>query len=197
LHFLINSYHHEYVGQNGISFWYYCSQRDKLAAKPKKHPDPLKHRDTPSMERFTCNGLIKITINNTSQVAELTLQHSILHRKPKKVSISQEVKTFIKRNMDLLPREIYSQLVRNNADPSIRQKHVHFWWSQFVQERYKRHNNAFESAILWLRERHYDIILNETEPVRALAFDTRMLDQMNHLRININECGIDATCMSP
>jgi len=56
--FLINSYHHEYVGQNGISFWYYCSQRDNLAAKPRKHPDPLKHSDTPSMERFTCNGLI-------------------------------------------------------------------------------------------------------------------------------------------
>ena len=42
-----------------------------------------------------------------------------------------------------------------------------------MQERYKRHNNAFESAILWLRERHYVIILNETEPVHALAFDIR------------------------
>jgi len=147
------------------------------------------------MERFSCNGLIKITINNTSHVAKLTLQHNILHQRPKKVSISQEVKTFIKENIDLLPREIYSQLIRNNTDPTIRQKHIHFWWSQFGQVRYKRHNNAFESAVLWLRERHYDIILHETEPVRALAFDTRILDKMNQLGININECGIDATCM--
>ena len=56
-----------------------------------------------------------------------------------------------------------------------------------MQERYKRHNNAFESAILWSRE-HYDIILYETEPIRALAFDTRILEQINPLGININEC---------
>src|SRR5437763_7536745 len=36
-------------------------------------------------------------------------------------------------------------------------------------------------------------MLYKTEPVNVLAFDTRILDQLNKFGIIVNECGIDAT----
>ena len=46
---------------------------------------------------------------------------------------------------------------------------------------------------MWLLEKQYKVLLHEKEPVHALAFDTGILEQINKLRIIINEFGIDAT----
>ena len=51
------NYNHLYEGKDNITYWYFCSQRDILASKPHKHPDLSKQRDTPSMERFVCDGI--------------------------------------------------------------------------------------------------------------------------------------------
>ena len=45
-----------------------------------------------------------------------------MHVKPIDKSLLQNVKEFIKKNIDLLPREIL-----------IRQKQIHFWWTQIGQ----------------------------------------------------------------
>ena len=125
----------------------------------------------------------------------MILDHKDLHRKPKNTSIPQNVKVFIKDNIDLLPREIYAHLVSEGMDLSVKQKQIHFWWSQLGQDQYKRYENAFKSTLLWLLENQHNIIMQEVEPVHALAFDTGILEQLNEFGIIINECGIDATCM--
>src|SRR2546421_11105796 len=104
--FYLNSYHHLYVGKNTITYWYFCSQRDVLAYKSRKHQDCSKHRDIPSMERFKCDGVIKIAINEVMKIAEVTLQHDSIHVQPKITKIPQNIKDFIKENIDLLTREI-------------------------------------------------------------------------------------------
>ena len=48
-------------------------------------------------------------------------------------------------------------------------------------------------VLFWLSENNHYIILQEVEPVRALAFETGIYKQLNELKINISECGIDAT----
>ena len=65
---------------------------------------------------------------------------------------------------------------------------------QLGQGRYKRHENAFESAKLWLKEGQYQIILEEVHPVCALAIATGFYDHFKQMKIEIRECGIDATC---
>ena len=187
-------YHHQYVSKKLTTYWYFCSQRDILAKKPRKHPDTAKQRDVTSIERFDCGGFIKISINEITQMTEVTLYHRILHEKPMDMSITQNIKDFIKNNIDLLPREIYARLISEGINLLVRQKQIHFWWSQLGQDRYKRHDNAFESAYIWLLENQYNIILQQVEPVHALAFDTGFLEQLNGLGIIINESGIDATC---
>ena len=195
LYFILSKrYHHLYIGKYTTTYFYFCSQRDILAKKPKKHQDSSKHRDILSMERFNCNGVIKIIINEVTKIAKVALQHDFLHTRPNIVTLPQNIKDFIKENIDLLPREIYARLINNGLDLSIRQKQIHFWWAQLGQTRYKCHENAFESAKLWLKEEQYQIILEETQPVHALAVATGFYEHFKQNNIEIHECGIDATC---
>ena len=146
------------------------------------------------MKRFDCNGIIKVTIDKSNNVAILSVKHDFLHEKPINVEVSQEIKDFITENIDLLPREIYAQLVKKGLDLSIRQKQIHFWWVQLGQNRYKRNEDAFKSAIEWLKENHKNVIVKETVPVHALAFTTGLYEKLKQVDIEIRECGIDATC---
>jgi hypothetical protein len=166
-----------------------------LAAKSKKHQDNSKHRDASVMERFNCNGIIKIAVNKSSNMANLSINHDFLHQKPVNTEVPQDVKDFIKEHIDLLPKEIYAQLVSKGLDLPIRQKQIHFWWSKLGQNRYRRDDNAFVSAIKWLKEKyHNNIILEETIPVHAIAFTTGIYDRFKQTGVKIYECGIDATC---
>ena len=188
-------YNQQYKSKEAITYWYYCSQRSILSKKPRKNSDLSRQRDTPS-EKFKCGGILKISIKETTHKAEITLCHKNLHAKPVDTSIPQNIKDFIKTNIDLLPKEIYARLV-NNKDIDlplfIKQKQIHYWWTQLGQDRYKRHNDIFESAHLWLLENQHKVLLYEVKPVHILAFDTGILEQINKYGIIINELGIDAT----
>ncbi|GBB99646.1 hypothetical protein RclHR1_35920001, partial [Rhizophagus clarus] len=187
------NYNHQYISKNNITYWYYCSQRDIQASKSRKHSDPSKQRDTLSMERFDCEGIVKISIDKTTLLSEVELFHKNLHVRPIDKSVPEDVKEFIKNNIDLLPKEIYARLVDKGLNVLIRQNQIHFWWTKLGQGRYKRCEDAFDSTCLWLSENNHHIILQEIEPVRALAFETGILEQLNELKINISECGMDAT----
>ena len=83
------------------------------------------------MERFECDSVLKISVNEITHIAEITLYHKDLHTKPINNSIPQNIKDFIKSNIDLLPREIYARLVSSEDLPLfIKQKQIHFWWTQ-------------------------------------------------------------------
>ena len=177
--------------KRATTYWYHCSQRKSLAGKHRKHQDVSKHRNTKCMARFDCNGIIKITINEANNMAK---QHDFLHKRPSNTTVSQEIKDYIKENIDLLPREIYAWLVAKGLDISIRANQIHFWWTQIGQNRYKRHEDAFQSAIEWLQEGQCNVFLNETVPVRAIAFMTGIYEHFRQMNLEIRECGIDATC---
>jgi hypothetical protein len=171
-----------------------CSQQNALAKKPRKNADSPKHRDKPSMERFDCSGVIKVSINQSTMMAEVHLQHDFLHAQPKDTSVSQDIKDFIHENIDLLPRKIYARLVSNGMNSEIRQKQIHFWWLELGKDRYKCQEDAFESSIQWLKENQYRIILEQRQPVRALAVLTGLYEDLQEMEVDIHECGIDATC---
>ncbi|PKB97484.1 hypothetical protein RhiirA5_433072 [Rhizophagus irregularis] len=97
-------YHHMYSNAKKfklITYYYCCSQCESLAKKVRKHYDPQKHQ----------------------------IKH-LLHATKPNVSIQPEIKQFIFDNIDLLPREIYKRLIECGLDIKIRQKQVHFWWTE-------------------------------------------------------------------
>src|ERR1043166_4632782 len=104
-------------------YHYYCSQRDCLGEKQKKNPNTNKHRDRQPMRHFSCNGCVKITIYENFTLSKIEMKH-ILHSIRPNTSISQDIKTFILENIDLLPREIYKRLVECGLNTNIRQKQI-------------------------------------------------------------------------
>jgi len=80
------------------TYWYFCSQRHDLAAKPKKNQDVLKNHDAKTMEKFKCNGIIKVSINKLNNTANLSVKHNLLHKRPLNVEVSQNIKDFIKEH---------------------------------------------------------------------------------------------------
>jgi hypothetical protein len=165
-----------------------------LAEKPKKYQDVLKYRDTKAMEKFKCNGIIKVFVDNQNNMVSLSVKHDLLHQRPTNVEVSQDIKDFIKEHIDLLPREIYAQLVSKGLDLFIRQKQIHFWWSKLGEYRYKRNEDAFKSTIKWFNQENYNVILEETIPVQAIAFTTGFYEKFNQMNVKIWKCGIDAIC---
>ena len=165
-----------------------------LKKKSRKHANPDRQYDIPSKERFDCNGMLKITIEIAASIFQVYITHKYLHPPPSNHSVSDSIKDFIKENINLLPREIYAKLVSNGMDLSIRQKQVHFWWSKFMADHYKRDENAFISARKWLEEYNFEIILYLESPVQAIGFMTGLDKIIERTRIRLYECGMDATC---
>ena len=60
--------------------------------------------------------------------------------------------------------------------------------------KYKREEDAYDSAHEWLLEKGFEIIVESKEPARALGFVTGFYKILQEENIQINECGIDATC---
>ena len=126
LFFIYNlRYHHTYNTKKSksITYQYYCLQRDCLIKKSKKHIDHNKHRDKQSMDRYSCEGYVKITF--CQDFANIKMQY-YLHPTPSDILISPEIKNFILDNIDLLSREIYKQLIKQGLNINIRQKQIHF-----------------------------------------------------------------------
>jgi hypothetical protein len=174
------------------TYLYYCSQRDCLGENPKKDSDNNKHRDRQSMERFSCKGCIKVSIHKDFIFSNIEIYH-VLHSVQPDTSISHEVKAFILDNIDLLPREIYKRLVKRGLNTNIRQKQIHFWWVELGKNRYKRDEDAFISAIKWLKEKSYEIIFYKESP-KAFGFLTKLWNILQNSQFSIGEIGIDATC---
>ncbi|CAB4466446.1 unnamed protein product [Rhizophagus irregularis] len=83
---------------------------------------------------------------------------------PTDFSVPDWVKDYILQNLDLFPQVIYVQLIKQEMPTFIRQKQIHYWWSQYMTKQYKRKDDAYDSAHDWLYEKGYEIIVVNKEP---------------------------------
>ena len=97
------------------------------------------------MKRFSYKGYIKIIIHQNSALFDVKMQH-ILYPIRLEVSILPKIKDYILDNIDLLSREIYKRLIERGLDINIHQKQIHFWWTKFGKNRYKRDKDPFLSV---------------------------------------------------
>ena len=144
------------------------------------------------MCHLSCNGGFKITIYEHSTLSKIELKH-VLHSVWPDTLISNEIKTFILENIDLLLREIYKRLVECGLNINIRQKQIHFWWVELGKNRYKRDEDPFISAIKWLNEKSYRIVFHKESP-KAFGFLTKLWNTLQTSQFKICEIGVDATC---
>lgn len=119
------------------------------------------------------------------------MQHDLLHIRPEKYNVSEEVKNSIRQQIHLVPKDIFSTLEFSHLE--LTQKQVHFWQTQAIQEQYKKDDDQLVSAQIHLKESkepQFNKLLLLNVNVPHLAFITIFFDQMK----NNDEIVVDATC---
>jgi hypothetical protein len=56
------------------------SQNCTLTKRSRKHENQDKQRDRESIERFDCNGVLKILLNMETHIVTTDLKHNLLHK---------------------------------------------------------------------------------------------------------------------
>ena len=143
------------------------------------------------MDRFNCEGLVKILINMNTCTAKVHLKHNILHKWPEWLGVNESIKEYIKKNTCLTPSEIFKQIEYDH--PNLTQKQVHAWWSYYIKKEYIRDNNdQLQSAQKLLQEYGYNLILvNNEDGIRYFGFITPFFNVLYKNK----EIVVDATCM--
>ncbi|CAB5356722.1 unnamed protein product [Rhizophagus irregularis] len=170
------------------SFWYKCSQNSDLTKRARKIEDLSKQRDKLPITRYDCNGILKIAIDINSKTADIQLYHDLIHDRPERISVNQEIRNFIGDRLHQTPAEIFSQLEINN--PNLTQKQCHYWWTILIKKQYQKDLDQLKSSLLLLEESNKEIIMqNIVGNVKYLAFITPFFNKLIHNQ----EILIDAT----
>ncbi|CAB4392891.1 unnamed protein product [Rhizophagus irregularis] len=125
------------------SFWYKCSQNSDLTKRARKIEDLSKQRDKLPITRYDCNGVLKIAIVINSKTADIQLYHDLIHDRPERISVNQEIRNFIGDRLHQTPAEIFSQLEINN--PNLTQKQCHYWWTILIKKQYQKDLDQLKS----------------------------------------------------
>jgi hypothetical protein len=86
-----------------FTFQYKCSQCHSLAKRPRKHESIENQRDRIPIDRFNCNGLIKIKLKMGINIASVHLQHSMIHKRPERFGVNESIKEEIRKNIHFSP----------------------------------------------------------------------------------------------
>ncbi|CAB5357690.1 unnamed protein product [Rhizophagus irregularis] len=161
------------------SFWYKCSQNSDLTKRARKIEDLSKQRDKLPITRYDCNGVLKIAIVINSKTADIQLYHDLIHDRPERISVNQEIRNFIGDRLHQTPAEIFSQLEINN--PNLTQKQCHYWWTILIKKQYQKDLDQLKSSLLLLEESNKEIIMqNIVGNVKYLAFITPFFNKLIH-----------------
>ncbi|CAG8800703.1 24222_t:CDS:2, partial [Gigaspora rosea] len=114
-----------------------------------KHENIEDQRDRIPIDRFECNGQIKIILNLRLNSASIHLQHLILHKRPERFGVNKIIKEEIKKNLYLNPKYVHDN------------------------------NDQLNSAKIFLHESGYKIVLSSSiEPIRYLGFTTPFFEKL-------------------
>ena len=91
-----------------------------MTKKSRKIEDLLKQWDNLPIARFNCNRIFKITIDINSNTTNIQLYHDLIHDRPEKINVTQEINDFIRDKLQQTPSEIFNQLEIDN--PNLIQK---------------------------------------------------------------------------
>ena len=101
---LKKSYHRHKEGKGILNtqhrYMFHCAQSDMMQKEHRKHPNPMKHRDTQWMSAFPCRGWLTINIQDISgrMCAMIRITHNVKHIPYEWVDVPQSVQKMIKDN---------------------------------------------------------------------------------------------------
>ncbi|CAG8833289.1 4455_t:CDS:2, partial [Racocetra persica] len=143
----------------------------------RKHEDSNKQCDREYIDRFTCNGVLKILLDMEMNVAMVDLQYNLFHRCSDRFNITDNVKAEIQQNIHHTPADIFRQLEQQNPNLTQKQEYEH------------NYNNQLNSTKILVEENELKMILINDQEIKYLGFIIPFFELLK----NNNEIVIDAT----
>ncbi|CAG8489675.1 2984_t:CDS:2, partial [Cetraspora pellucida] len=160
---------------------------------PNNQPAQCISEAQPAIQRFLCEGVIKIEMDLCEQKAIISVKH-LAHERPtyRETRLPDNALIWIQQNINNIPRkvEFYKRFCNENLlNPSIHTYHqVYYWVNKFSVNQYMTDvENQLNSVKNFLEQRElidegYKIILYyENEFVRALGFTTPFLQAQENI----------------
>ncbi|CAG8848268.1 20812_t:CDS:1, partial [Racocetra persica] len=120
--------------------------------------DISKQRNTGSyLIRYACEGLLSIAIDLANNYANIKLSHKHLHQRPRHISVSEQVKQYIRENLVFRASELHREIITKKLDgfETLTVDQVYFWWAHEASKYYRRHEDQYQSAKLLLHEKGF------------------------------------------
>jgi hypothetical protein len=172
-------------------FRYHCAQLVNRQKRSKKHEDTSKQRDHVPMERYPCEGWLRMVVNMTIMEVHVDLSHHH-HSEYVDIRITEELKDYIRKNLRQTPRQLWDDLGARMGN--VTEKQLHRCWMELSSRAWKTDEDQVSSAVQLIKK--YDsieVLFHITERgVKAIAFGIKTL--IKTIGVAALEIGIDATC---
>ncbi|KAJ7726309.1 hypothetical protein DFH07DRAFT_758176 [Mycena maculata] len=108
-----------------LTYTFFCAQNEKEVTKEKLHPDPRERRARIKMDRFPCNGYLRITVVEGEVTLGIRLTHHRAHCQYVDISIDDETKKLIDAMKDSPASAIWDRIMREYPSTEITRKQVY------------------------------------------------------------------------
>ncbi|KAK0433372.1 hypothetical protein EV421DRAFT_1439924 [Armillaria borealis] len=113
----------------GKTYKFFCAQLKGQETKTRLVDDPEKRRARMSMNRFRCDGWLRITMApGDPTLARIKIKHCNAHCKCVSLALSQGDRDMVRRMKNMPPSKIWNEVLRNNPDTEVTEKQIHREW---------------------------------------------------------------------
>ncbi|KAJ7458659.1 hypothetical protein B0H11DRAFT_1681968, partial [Mycena galericulata] len=110
------------------TYTFFCAQNEQEVTKDKLIDDPKKRRARIKMDRFPCNGYLRITVVDGDETVRLRLTHHRAHSQYINISMDEEIKQVIEEMKNSTASAVWDRILRENPDTELTQKQVYAHW---------------------------------------------------------------------
>ncbi|KAJ7759006.1 hypothetical protein DFH07DRAFT_713342, partial [Mycena maculata] len=123
--------------ESTLTYTFFCAQNEEEVIKEKLHPDPRERRTRIKMDRFPCNGYLRITVVEGEVTLGIRLTHHRAHCQYVDISIDNDTKKLIEAMKDspasaVLIKwhlgQIWDHIMRKYPSTEITRKQVYGHW---------------------------------------------------------------------
>ncbi|KAJ7755629.1 hypothetical protein DFH07DRAFT_742930 [Mycena maculata] len=147
------------------------------------------------MDRFPCNGYLRITVVEGEVTLSIRLTHHQAHCQYVDISIDNDTKKLIEAMKDSPASAIWDHIMREYPSTEITRKQVYAHWARVNESVWKLHPNQVKSATMLLEQwdgERIEILPVEKEPgIDAISFS--FINILREFGDSIEEVVMDST----
>ncbi|KAJ7440654.1 hypothetical protein B0H11DRAFT_1750566 [Mycena galericulata] len=147
------------------------------------------------MDRFPCNGYLRITVVDGDETVRLRLTHHRAHSQYINISMDEEIKQVIEEMKNSTASAVWDRILRENPDTELTQKQVYAHWARLNESVWKLDPDQVKSATMLLERldgEKIEIIPVQKEPgIEAISFS--FINILRDFGDQIEEVAMDST----